>query len=44
MDPGLLYKSPFTDIAPQGPNQVFDLAPARQLVEVIERVNESAAG
>jgi type I restriction enzyme, R subunit len=44
MDPGLLYESPFTDVAPQGPNQVFDLARARQLVTVIEGVNESAAG
>jgi type I restriction enzyme R subunit len=44
MDPGLLYESPFTDVAPQGPNQVFDLARARQLVEVIEAVNDSAAG
>lgn len=44
MDPGLLYESPFVDVAPQGPNQVFDLPHARQLVEVINGMNESAAG
>jgi type I restriction enzyme R subunit len=44
MDPGLLYESPFTDVAPQGPNQVFDLHRVKQLVEAIEAVNASAAG
>ncbi len=44
MDPGLLYESPFIDVAPSGPNQVFDLAKTKRLVTVIETLNESAAG
>lgn len=43
MDPGLLYESPFIDVAPQGPQQVFDLARAQKIVGVIEAFNESAA-
>ena len=42
MDPGLLYSSPFTDIAPQGPEQVFDINRAKQLFDVIQSINESA--
>lgn len=44
MDPGLLYESPFIDIAPSGPEQVFDIARTKKLVSVINRLNESAAG
>jgi type I restriction enzyme, R subunit len=44
MDPRLLYESPFTDIAPSGPEQVFDLDLARRLVDVITTINESAVG
>jgi len=44
MDPRLLYVSPFTDVAPSGPEQVFELPRVRQLVEVITSMNESAAG
>lgn len=44
MDPGLLYESPFIDIAPSGPEQVFDIDRARKLVGVIKGLNESAAG
>lgn len=44
MDPGLLYESPFIDIAPSGPEQVFDIARAQKLVGVIKGLNESAAG
>ncbi|WP_448950227.1 DEAD/DEAH box helicase family protein [Labrys neptuniae] len=43
MDPGLLYDSPFTDIAPQGPQQVFDMERTKQLVEAIKGLNTSAA-
>ena len=44
VDPGLLYESPFIDIAPSGPEQVFDIARAKKLVGVIKGLNESAAG
>lgn len=44
MDPGLLYESPFIDMAPEGPQQVFDFEKTRRLVEVIKGLNESAAG
>ncbi|MCV9962701.1 DEAD/DEAH box helicase family protein [Pararhizobium sp. BT-229] len=44
MDPGLLYESPFIDMAPEGPQQVFDFEKTKRLVEVIKGLNESAAG
>ncbi|WP_338018573.1 hypothetical protein [Oricola indica] len=44
MDPSLLYESPFIDVAPEGPQQVFAMEKARRLVEVIEGLNESAVG
>jgi len=44
MDPGLLYESPFIDVAPEGPQQVFTLEKAKRLVEVIRGLNQSAAG
>jgi type I restriction enzyme R subunit len=44
MDPGMLYESPFIDVAPEGPQQVFALEKAKKLVEVIRGLNESAAG
>ena len=42
MEPGLLYESPFTDVAPQGPEQVFKDAETIRLFEVIEVLNRSA--
>jgi type I restriction enzyme R subunit len=42
MEPELLYESPFTDIAPQGPDQVFDLQRTDRLFRVIQDFNESA--
>ncbi|MDQ0390684.1 DEAD/DEAH box helicase family protein [Labrys monachus] len=44
MDPGLLYESPFIDVAPEGPQQVFDFEKTKRLVAVIRGLNESAAG
>jgi type I restriction enzyme R subunit len=44
MDPALLYESPFIDMAPEGPQQVFDFDKTKKLVEVIRGLNESAAG
>jgi len=43
MDPALLYESPFIDIAPEGPQQVFEIERAKKLVQVIREFNESAA-
>ncbi|MEN3793916.1 type I restriction-modification enzyme R subunit C-terminal domain-containing protein [Fulvimarina sp. MAC3] len=42
MDPGLLYESPFTDIAPHGPENVVDIRRTDRLFEVIGRLNDSA--
>ncbi|CAO4136342.1 type I restriction-modification enzyme R subunit C-terminal domain-containing protein [Methylorubrum extorquens] len=42
MEPGLLYESPFTDVAPQGPEQVFNDVETNRLFEVIEALNQSA--
>jgi len=42
MDPGLLYEPPFTDYAPQGPDQVFEPEQALRLVQTIRAVNDSA--
>ncbi|WP_346012930.1 DEAD/DEAH box helicase family protein [Methylobacterium ajmalii] len=42
MEPGLLYESPFTDVAPQGPEQVFDDTQTTRLFEVIDKLNRSA--
>lgn len=43
MEPELFYDSPFTDIAPHGPEQVFDEARVTELFRRIEAFNESAA-
>ena len=43
MDPGLLYEPPFIDVAPTGPEQVFDEASVARLVTVIRQLSDSAA-
>ncbi len=43
MDPGLLYESPFIDVAPHGPDQIFDPEETESLFAAIERLNASAA-
>lgn len=42
MEPALLYETPFTDVAPQGPDQVFDLPGKTRLFAVIREINDSA--
>ena len=42
MDPALLYEAPFTDIAPTGPEQVFDDRRVTELVSRIRKINDSA--
>ena len=41
MDPGLLYAPPFTDLAPTGPEQVFDSARVTRLFTRIQALNSS---
>lgn len=43
MDPALLCEPPFTDIAPTGPDQMFDEQRVVQLVRKLQALNESAA-
>lgn len=42
MEPKLLFESPFTDKAPQGPTAVFGDEQAGRLVQVIRAINASA--
>ncbi|CAN7685884.1 DEAD/DEAH box helicase family protein [Mesorhizobium amorphae] len=42
MDPSLLYEPPFTDLAPIGPEQVFDEGHVAQLFSRIQEINDSA--
>lgn len=41
IDPKLLYEAPFMDIAPTGPEQVFDLPRVDRLLARIEEFNGS---
>ncbi|UDL92229.1 hypothetical protein LGH82_13960 [Mesorhizobium sp. PAMC28654] len=43
MDPALLYEAPFTDIAPTGPEQVFDEGRVAALIARIREISESAS-
>ena len=40
--PRLLYESPFVDLAPSGPEQVFELPGTRRLIALVEEFNASA--
>jgi type I restriction enzyme R subunit len=42
MDPALLYNPPFTDVAPTGPEQVFDEENVARLFVKIQAINDSA--
>jgi len=42
IEPELLYEPPFTDIAPTGPDQVFDEEKVTRLFATIRAINESA--
>ena len=42
MDPALLYEPPFTDLAPTGPEKLFDDDKVTRLVTKIEAINDSA--
>jgi type I restriction enzyme R subunit len=42
MEPALLYEPPFTDVAPTGPEQVFEESKVTQIVRKIREINDSA--
>jgi type I restriction enzyme R subunit len=42
MDPALLYEPPFTDIAPTGPEKLFDEEKVTRLFTKIQAINDSA--
>jgi len=42
MDASLLYESPFTDVAPLGPEGIFTSAQVTEIVRAIEKVNARA--
>jgi len=42
MDPALLYEPPFTDVAPTGPEQLFDEDKVTRLFARIKAINDSA--
>jgi len=42
MDPALLYEPPFTDIAPTGPEKLFDEEKVMRLFTRIQAINDSA--
>jgi EcoEI R protein C-terminal len=42
MDAGLLYESPFTDLAPRGPDELFTSAQLDELFGVLDEVRKSA--
>jgi type I restriction enzyme, R subunit len=42
MDPALLYEHPFVDIAPTGPEKLFDEEKVTRLFTKIRAINESA--
>lgn len=44
MSANLLYESPFTDLAPTGPDGLFGAAQLDQLVEVLHQVEAAAQG
>lgn len=43
MDAALLYQSPFTDIAPRGPDGLFSISQIDQLLGVLEQVRKTAS-
>ena len=44
MSASLLYESPFTDLAPTGPDGLFDAAQLQRLLSVLNEVEAAARG
>ena len=42
MGAALLYESPFTDITPQGPDEIFTSSQVEELVAALDRVRAAA--
>jgi len=42
MDPALLYEPPFRDVAPTGPEHLFDEEKVTRLFTKIQAINDSA--
>lgn len=42
LEAGRIYESPFTDLAPQGPDAIFTLADLDRLFETVEQLTKSA--
>ena len=42
MDAALLYSSPFTDLAPQGPEGIFTSTQVDELLSVLEQIRGTA--
>lgn len=42
MDPARLYESPFTDLSPSGPDDLFSAAQLDRLISTLENVKKSA--
>ena len=42
MDPALLYESPFTDMAPRGPEDIFSSENVDKLITILNEVRQSA--
>jgi type I restriction enzyme R subunit len=43
LDARLLYESPFTDVASQGPDSLFTSTQVSELLSLLERIQETAA-
>jgi type I restriction enzyme, R subunit len=43
MEASVLYESPFTDISPRGPEDVFSIGQVEQLVKTLTEIRERAA-
>jgi type I restriction enzyme R subunit len=43
MGAALLYESPFTDLTPRGPDEIFSPAEMEELVGILDQVRASAA-
>ena len=43
IDPGRVYESPFTDVAPQGPNAIFPAPDLDEFFNIVQHLHDTAA-